>query len=98
VDWLGFDPVQNAFRLDPYRYCPWFAAGICRICPILHRPAPGKRLLLEGMDPQRPGTMSCASIFKGKDRPAGKPKLAELDKNGRPGTELPRREPVHATQ
>lgn len=53
VDWLGFDPVQNAFRLDPYRYCPWFAA---RNLPDLPDPAPAgshEKLLLDGMNPAK---------------------------------------------
>jgi hypothetical protein len=53
VDWLGFDPVQNAFRLDPYRYCPWFAG---RNLSDLPDPGPAgsrERLLLEGMDPAK---------------------------------------------
>src|SRR5713226_397127 len=53
VDWLGFDPVQNAFRLDPYRYCPWFGA---RNLPDPPDPSPAgtrERLLLEGMDPAK---------------------------------------------
>jgi hypothetical protein len=53
VDWLGFDPVQNAFHLDPYRYCPWFAG---RNIPNLPDPGPAgsrEKLLLEGMDPAK---------------------------------------------
>ncbi len=53
VDWLGFDPVLNAFRLDPYRYCPWFAA-----INVPNLPDPGasgtrENLVLDGMDPAK---------------------------------------------
>jgi hypothetical protein len=53
VDWLGFDPVQNAFRFDPYRYCPWFAASNVPDMPDPKPPGTRDKIILEGMDPKQ---------------------------------------------
>jgi hypothetical protein len=53
VDWLGFDPVSNSFRMDPYLYCPWFAARNLTDIPDPKPAGSKERLLLEGMDPAK---------------------------------------------
>jgi hypothetical protein len=53
IDWLGFDPVQNAFRFDPYRYCPWFAASNVPDMPDPQPAGTRDKLVLEGMDPEQ---------------------------------------------
>ena len=53
VDWLAFDPVENTFRLDPYRYCPWFAASNVPDMPDPKAPGSRDKLVLEGMDPKQ---------------------------------------------
>jgi len=52
VDWLDFDPVRNAFRLDPNQYCPWFAAEEVRDMPEPGSGADHGKLLLT-MDPKK---------------------------------------------
>lgn len=58
VEWLRFDPLTNAFGLDPYRNCPWFAANL-----VANLPEPGpagsqETMTLVGMDPAKDWTFA----------------------------------------